>query len=81
MGPIVRHESTGIEFFDAYPKCIKQFEKVGWMPFLQKFQRCDGEVSKTFARSFDRVEAHIGDVQLVLTESFIVEATRISRDR
>ena len=51
------------------------------MSFLQKFQGCDSEVTKKFARSFDGVEAHIGDVQLVLTESFIVEATRISRDR
>ena len=35
------------------------------------------EVTKSFARAYNGIEAEIGDVNLVLTESFIPEATRL----
>jgi hypothetical protein len=60
MGPVVRWEPSGIEFLEAYPKCMRRFQKDGWFPFLQKFQGHEKHVAKDFARTFDDTKARIG---------------------
>jgi hypothetical protein len=67
MGHVLRHDPIGIDFSNAYPKCINQFEKPRWIPFFQKLQGYDNEVTKAFVRYFDGGEVQIGDVQFVLT--------------
>jgi len=63
---VVRHEPIGIEILESYLKCMWQFQRVGWLPFLQKFQGHDKQVTKAFAKYLDGTKAQIGDLHLQL---------------
>lgn len=51
-------------------------KKVGWLGFFEKFGRYEVEVT----REFNGVEAKIGDVKLILTESIVVEEMGLRRN-
>lgn len=70
----------GAKFLVAYPKVKKQLQKVSWLKIIEKFEGYDIEVTREFAQAFDGVETEIGDIRLKLTESFIVEATKLPRN-
>ena len=55
-------------------------QQIGWLQFLEKFNGCHNEVTKTFARSFQGTEVEIGDVKFTVSEVFIAEATGLSRN-
>ena len=42
---------------------------------MEKFDGHEKEITKSFARAYDDIEVEIGDVKLVLIESFVVGAT------
>jgi len=48
-------------------------QKVGWLGFFEKFGRYEVEVTREFTWEFNGVEAEIGDVKLILTESIVVD--------
>lgn len=66
---------------EGYPETRELLQKVQWLDFIEKFDGFHREVKKTFARSFDGTKAEIGDVKFVVTESLVVEATRLPRAR
>jgi hypothetical protein len=53
MGHAVRSKPIGIELLEAYPKCMRIFQKARWFPFLQRFQGHEKQVTKDFAKMFD----------------------------
>ena len=79
MGLIVRSEPVGTKYLEGYPQIREMIQQVGWLQFLEKFNGFHKEVTKTFARSFNRSKVEIGDVKFTITESFIAEATKLPR--
>ena len=79
MGFIVRIEPIGSKYLEGYPQCKEMLQQIGWLQFLEKFNGCHKEVTKTFARSFQGTEVEIGDVKFTVNEAFIAEATGLSR--
>lgn len=51
--------------------------KAHWLQFIYKFRGHNKEVTKTFARSFDGVEAKVGDLKFSITEASIAAATEL----
>jgi len=79
MGFIVRIEPIGSKYLEGYPQCKEMLQQIGWLQFLEKFNGCHKEVTKTFARSFQGTEVEIGDVKFTVNEVFIAEATGLYR--
>ena len=79
MGLIVRSEPVRAKYLEGYPQIKEMLQQVGWLNFLEKFNGFHKEVTKSFARSFNRSEVEIGDVKFTITESFIAEATELPR--
>lgn len=75
MGVIVRSKTNGIRFMEGYPQVKQMLQQARWLKFVEKFGNHEKEETKSFARVYDDIEAKIGDIKLVLTESFIAEAT------
>ena len=48
--------------------------RYGWLEFLRKFSGFNMVVSKAFTESLDGVHAHVGDVEIKLSEKFISQA-------
>jgi len=79
MEVIVRTEPIGKQFLEGYLQTRELLQRRQRLQFIEKFSGFHKEVTKTFARSFDGMEAEIGDIKLTVTESMIVEATSLSR--
>ena len=74
MAPVSRFELIGDEYLHVAPEWREVVSRFGWLNFLQKFYGFNMAVSKVFAGSFDGVRAHVGDVELRLSEEFISRA-------
>ena len=68
---VSRFELIGDEYMHVAPKCREVMSRFGWLEFLQKFSSFNMAVSKAFTESFDGVRAHVGDVELRLSDKFI----------
>ena len=79
MGLIVRTEPVGVKHMEGYPQLKGMLQKVVWLNFIDKFDCCHKEITKSFARSFDGTEVEIGDIKFAVTKSFIAEATELLR--
>jgi len=55
-------------------------ERRQWLQFIKKFNSFHKEVTKTFARSLDGMEAEIGDIKLTVTESMTSKAIELPRN-
>ena len=74
MDLVSRFELIGDEYLHAAPECRQVMSRFGWLEFLRKFFGFNMAVSKAFAESFDGVNAHVGDIELRVTEEFISQA-------
>ena len=74
MAPVSRFEHIGDEYLHAAPECREVIIRAGWLGFLQKKIGFNVAVSKSFAKFFDGVNAHVGNVELRLTKAFISQA-------
>ena len=81
MGVIIRSKSDGAKFLEGYPQVRQLLQQERWTEFVEKFDGHEKEVKKSFARAYDGIEAEIGDMKLVLTNSFVEKATRFPRIR
>lgn len=79
MGVIVRTEPDGKKFMEGYPQFRQMLQQVQWLQFVEKINGYDKEVTKSFSREFDGVEAEIGDVKIVVTKYFMEEVSRLPR--
>lgn len=79
IGLIVRTKSIGLNYMEGYPQVKGMLQKAGWLSFIEKFNGYHKEITKSFARSFDGMDVEIGDIKFSLTESFIVETTKLPR--
>ena len=71
MAPMSRFELIGDEYLYATPECREVMSRFGWLEFLWNFSGFNMAVCKAFAESFDGVHAHVGDVELRLSNKFI----------
>ena len=71
MAPVSRFKLIGEEYLYAAPECREIVSRYGWLEFLRKFSGFNMKVSKEFPESFDGVHAHVGDVEIKLSEKFI----------
>ena len=74
MAPVSRFELIGDEYLYAAPECTEIVSRFGWLDFIRKFSSFNMVVSKASAESFDGVRAHVGDVEIKLSEKFISQA-------
>ena len=74
MAPVSRFELIGDEYLHVAPECREVIIRARWLGFLQKFSGFNVAVSKSFAKFFDGVNAHVGNVELRLTKEFISQA-------
>ena len=74
MTPVSRFELIGDEYLYAAPECREVVSRFGWLEFLWKFSGFNMAVSKEFIESFDGFCAHVGDVEIKLSEKFISRA-------
>jgi len=79
MGVIVRSKPNGNRFLEGYPQFKQMLQQARCLEFVEKFDGHEKEVTKSFAKAYDRIEAEIGDVNLVLTESFVAEVAGLPR--
>lgn len=79
MELIVRTEPVGVKYMEGYPQFKGMLHKARWLNFIKKFDGYHKEITKSFARSFDGTEVEMGDIKFAAAESFIVEATKLSR--
>ena len=80
MGPLLRAEPEGPKFMEGYLQLKCMLRKARWLQFLQKFKGYNKEVTKNFARSFDGVEAEVGDLKFSVTEASITAATELPQE-
>ena len=59
----------------------QQLQQAQWLEFVEKFNGYEKEVTKSFAQAYNGIRAYVRDVKLVLTESFVAEATGLPRIR
>lgn len=79
MGVIVRTKSDGKKFMEGYPPVRNILQQAQWLEFIDKIDRYDKEVKKSFSQAFDGVDVEIGDMKIVLKKSFIEEVTELHR--
>lgn len=79
MGVIVQNELVGKQFLEGYAQTRELLQRRQWLQFIEKFNGFHKEVTKTFAHSFNGMEAEIWDIKLTVTESMITEATEFPR--
>jgi len=72
-------EPVGAKYMEGYPQLKEMMQKAGWLNFNENFDGFHEEITKYFARSFDGTEVEIGDVKFAVTESYIIEATKLPR--
>jgi hypothetical protein len=60
---------------EEYQACREKFERVGWVPFLEKFKGHHEGMSHAFAQSYDGESVQLGELKLMITEATIAEAT------
>jgi hypothetical protein len=75
MSPVVRIEPNGIQTLLSYDDAREDFERNGWYVFIRKFQGFNLRVAQEFSLSFDGCRENVGDVQLKVTEKFLIQAT------
>lgn len=80
MGLLVRTEPDEAKFVEGYPQLKSTLRKANWLQFIQKFRGHNKEVTKTFARSFNDMEAEIGDIKFPVTEASIAAATELPQE-
>ena len=74
MDPVSRFELIGDEYLYATPECREFMSRFGWLEFLLNFSGFNMAVSNAFVESFDGVHAHVGDVDIRLSEKFISQS-------
>ena len=58
-----------------YKTCRDKFKRVRWVSFLEKFHGYNDRVAKEFAETYDGMMARLGEIEIQVTKSIIVEAT------
>ena len=81
MDLVSKFELIGDEYLHAAPECCEVILRVGWLGFLQRFSGFNVAASKVFAKSFDGVNAQVGDIELRLTVEFISQAIGLSSNK
>ena len=69
------------ETFDRlkyHEDCVKILEEKNWLPFLQKFNGNNEEVTKQFSFSFNGEKALVGNVSFRISEDIIAQTLEIS---
>ena len=80
MGKLLRAEPEGPKFIEGYPQVKEILKKANWLRFIQKFRGYHKEVTKAFARSFNGLEAEIGDLKFAVNEASIATATELLQE-
>ena len=80
MGKLLRAEPEGPKFIEGYPQVKEILKKANWLRFIQKFRGYHKEVTKAFARSFNGLEAEIGDLKFAVNEASIAIATELLQE-
>jgi hypothetical protein len=75
MAPVVRAEPNRCQALLTFDGAYSELEEFGWLPFIRKFNGYNLIVARQFALSFDGCRAKFGDVQLEITEQFLILAT------
>jgi hypothetical protein len=60
-----------------YQACKEKFERVGWVPFLEKFRGHHEGVSHAFTQSYDGESIQLGELKLMIIEATIAEVTEL----
>ena len=79
MAPLCRFELEGSEWLIGEPEAAFFIEKTRWVKFLDSFNGHNVEITQRFALYFNGETAQIENLQLILFEGFIVEATKLSQ--
>jgi hypothetical protein len=77
MAPVVRAETNGCQALLMFDGTYSDLEKYGWLQFIRKFDGYNLVVARQFALSFDGYRAKVGDVQLEITEQFLISVTSL----
>jgi hypothetical protein len=59
---------------EEFQLCREKYDRVGWMPFLEKFISCHEKVSHAFIQGYDGEIVHIGNLKLTINEETLREA-------
>jgi hypothetical protein len=77
IAPVVCIQLPGSEILEAFDGYLALFEKIGWWEFIISFQGYNIIVSRAFAQSFNGKLARVGDIEILVDETLITEATRL----
>jgi hypothetical protein len=64
-----------------YQTCREKFERVGWVPFLEKIIGHHEGVSHAFTQSYDGEIVQLGELKLTIIEATIEEETELPSTR
>ena len=78
--PILRFKQEGISLLEAYPACSELFKEKGWYDYCYRLTCYHLEVTKAFARIFDRQKTKFKSLTLWVKENSIDEATGLSTE-
>lgn len=79
MAPLCRFEPEGSELLAADQETTQFIDRAEWGKFFDSFSGHNIEVTRRFSLSLKGRVAQIGDLQLVLSEDFIAQATELPR--
>jgi hypothetical protein len=77
MASVVRAEPNGCQALLMFDGVYSELEEFAWLLFIRKFDGYNLTVARKFALSFDGCQAKVGDVQLKITEQFLISATSL----
>ena len=77
MAPFCRFEPEGSKWLIKEPKAACFVDTIGWGKFFDNFNGHDVEITHRFALYFNGEIAQIGDLQLTLSEDFILEEAKL----
>ena len=81
MAPLCRFEPAESELLDIEPESALLINKIGWGEFFRSFNGYNIEVTRQFSLSLKDNVAQIGNLRLVISEDFILKATKLPQTR
>jgi len=78
MDSVVRVEPNGTQTLLSYDNSRKDLERNDWHLFIEKFEGFNLRVTQEFALTFNGCREKIGDMQLEVTEEFLIQAMGLS---
>ena len=77
-GKTNRAEPSDMAWAKSFPKCVKLFQRAGWLKYFEKIHGYHSKVSYGFTQGLEKDTVLLNTLKIELTRELIAEATDIA---